>query len=38
VRATLVSALEKFKSQSLDDLLATRYQRLTQFGTFGESA
>ncbi len=38
VRATLVSALEKFTSQSLDDLLAARYQRLTQFGTYGESA
>lgn len=37
VRKTLLSALEKFKSQTTDDLLAARYQRLTQFGEFKES-
>ena len=34
VRATLITALEKFKSQTIDDLLTARYQRLTQFGVY----
>ncbi len=37
VRVTLRSALEYFKSQTLDDLLAARYQRLTKYGAFKDS-
>ncbi len=37
VRATLITALENFKTQNIDDLLTARYQRLTQFGTYKES-
>ena len=37
VRKTLTTALEKFESQNIDDLLAARYQRLTQFGSFKET-
>ena len=36
VRATLTAALQKFTAQNPDELLAARYKRLTQFGTFKE--
>lgn len=38
VRTTLITALNKFSSKNIDDLLAMRYRRLTQFGVFKESA
>lgn len=38
VRATLVAALKQFTSKAINDLLAARYQRFTQFGVFKESA
>ena len=38
VRVSLRSVLENFKSQDIDELLVARYQRLTQFGSFKESA
>lgn len=38
VRDSLCSSLEKFTSQSIDELLKARYQRLTQFGSYKESA
>lgn len=34
LRVTLVTALGKFKSLSMDELLEMRYHRITQFGTF----
>ncbi len=38
VRATLATALNKFSSKSVDDLLAARYRRLIRFGVFKESS
>jgi len=37
IRVTLINALDKVKSQSIDELLAARFDRLTQFGEFKES-
>lgn len=37
IRVTLINALDKVKSQSIDELLATRFDRLTQFGEFKKS-
>lgn len=34
VRKTLTGTLRRMSSMSIDDLLAARYQRLTQYGTF----
>ena len=37
VRKTLIKALDHFKTQTTDDLLAARYKRLTQYGVYKES-
>ncbi len=37
VRATLATKLKQFQSQPIDDLLASRYRRLTRYGVFKET-
>ncbi len=37
VRASLINSLDRLQSKSVDELLSSRYQRLTSYGEFKES-
>ncbi|MEJ2116003.1 MAG: acetyl-CoA carboxylase carboxyl transferase subunit alpha, partial [Gammaproteobacteria bacterium] len=38
VRTSLIETLDKLKSQTTEQLLTNRFQRLTQYGEFKESS